>query len=284
VIHEAVSSQSLGAGYIAPNNLGSSAFARFPAEHKMAAFDVPSTVDALAKECVATEGAAAVESLLALLQQEGISTCFRAHCDTVLISEQNRDSFGVSPVDVGENISDVCSIQWHDSLFKGAGLNEAWNHEKKSGVQIVEGVLQLKQLRNSASITHKVRGTALRAISRPSYYLLKKYELRNELSELDGFVKIHIDAETVRVIPRASRDNEPLWVCAEDLATCIQFIKKLGISTSHADEDLPKGIRRRKRKSGERFTVDIIENDTRKIHTVKSLQEAIDLQQRHSIV
>jgi len=165
-----------------------------------------------------------------------------------------------------------------------AGLNEAWNHEKKSGVQIVEGVLQLKQLRNSASITHKVRGTALRAISRPSYYLLKKYELRNELSELDGFVKIHIDAETVRVIPRASRDNEPLWVCAEDLATCIQFIKKLGISTSHADEDLPKGIRRRKRKSGERFTVDIIENDTRKIHTVKSLQEAIDLQQRHSIV
>jgi hypothetical protein len=102
---------------------------------------------------------------------------------------------------------------------------------------------QLKQLRNSASINDKVRGTALRAISRPSDYLLKNYELRNELSELDGFVKIKVADETVRVIPRATRDNGPLWVCVEDLATCIQFIKRLGISTSHDDDDLPKGIR-----------------------------------------
>ena len=165
-----------------------------------------------------------------------------------------------------------------------AELTKLWKHEKKNGVQIFEGILQLKQLRNSASINRKVRGTALRAMSRPSYYLLKKYELRNELSELDGFVEIQVADETVRVIPRATRDNEPLWVCAEDIGTCVQYIKKQGISTSHAEEDLPKGIRRCKRKSGERFTVHVIENDTKKIHTVKSLQEAIELQQRHSTV
>jgi hypothetical protein len=150
--------------------------------------------------------------------------------------------------------------------------------------EIFEGMSQLHQLRNSVFINRKVHGTAHRALARPSNYLLKKYELRNELSELDGFVKIKVADETVRVIPRATRDNGPLWVCVEDLATCIHFIKNLGISTSHDDDDLPKGIRRRKRKSGERFTVDIIENDTKKIHTVKSIQEAIDLQQRHSIV
>lgn len=165
-----------------------------------------------------------------------------------------------------------------------AGLNELWKHEKKGGVQIMEGILQLKQLRNSASLNHKVRGTALRAMSRPSYYLLKKYELRNELSEMDGFVKIEVAGETARVIPRATRDNEPLWVCAEDIGTCIEFIKKLGVSTVHDAEELPKGIRRRKRKSGDRFTVDVVENDIRKIHTVKTLQDAIELQQRHSNV
>lgn len=127
----------------------------------MAAFDVSPAVDALANECLATEGAAAVESLLALLQQEGISTVFRAHCDAVLISEQNRDCFGVSPVDVGENISDVCSIQWHDSLFKGV-LTDVTGAKLAKCIAFNEQVIEGSQGKLAPVVRSKVQWKALR--------------------------------------------------------------------------------------------------------------------------
>ena len=118
-------------------------------------------------------------------------------------------------------------------------------YHKDRGSDII-GLKQLKELRN-VNIVRQQAGVFGRRSS-VSSFLLRKMELKGELHSVE-FVEISVDGSVVKVLPRSKKDQEVLHVCSQDIAACIAFIKKQGLSE---DEDLPQGIRKRKNYKGDK--------------------------------
>lgn len=83
------------------------------------ATSLPYHVDSLAKEALASESPAVVESLLEAMQKTGISKTIRIHPSKIITHPKNRYGCGVTPEDVHESIDDIIQLRWNDSLFKG---------------------------------------------------------------------------------------------------------------------------------------------------------------------
>lgn len=81
--------------------------------------DVPADVDQLAKVCVETGAAGQVQQLLESCEALGIVYLQKLNCQQILVAKCNRGGDGVDFADVQENVSDIASIKFHQSLFKG---------------------------------------------------------------------------------------------------------------------------------------------------------------------
>ena len=81
--------------------------------------DVPAEIDVLAKQCVETGAAGHVQLLLELCEAHGIAYTQKVNCAQIIVAACNRNGDGVDFSDVQENVSDIASIKFHQSLFKG---------------------------------------------------------------------------------------------------------------------------------------------------------------------
>ena len=90
-----------------------------PAMADAAMTDVPADIDGLAKLCVLTGAAGQVQQLLESCEAHGIVYTQKVNCQQILVAKCNRGGDGVDFADVQENVSDIASIKFHQTLFKG---------------------------------------------------------------------------------------------------------------------------------------------------------------------
>ncbi len=85
-------------------------------------------------------------------------------------------------------------------------------------------------------------------------------------------MKIRLDDMTARVLLRAHKDCEPLWVCLNDIRRIIAHINKTG--KKEKEHDVPTGVRKRINKKGE-AVYQIKKAD--KMQSFKTLVEAVEV-------
>ena len=98
------------------------------------------------------------------------------------------------------------------------------------GLSKLSGVIAMRETRNLLTDRMMCGWPAdHRPGVRPSPYHIKCLEKQGALKDISDIVmEIRLDDMTARVLPRAHKDCEPLWVCINDILMIIAHINKTG--------------------------------------------------------
>ena len=163
-----------------------------------------------------------------------------------------------------------CVTKWIQQMANLRG-NE---HRVSLGLSKLSGVIAMRETRNLLTDRMMCGWPAdHRPGVRPSPYHIKCLEKQGALKDVSDIVmKIRLDAMTARVLPRAHKDCEPLWVCLNDIHMIIAYINKTG--KKEKEHDVPTGVRKRINKKGE-AVYQIKKAD--KMQSFKTLVEAVEV-------
>ena len=115
-------------------------------------------------------------------------------------------------------------------------------YQTDRGSDIV-GLKTLKDLRNAETMRCQAGvqgGRKTKFGSGVTKHHIKKLQLSSRPASVD-VIELAVGGATVRVLPRQLKDGENLYVCDEDMAPCMAFIKEQGLMPEH-EKCLPASV------------------------------------------